>query len=1074
MKFSLRGASSAAIIIGMSSTLPMWAQQASDAISTTNISGPQQASAQVDQTASGPQETGGGSAERVVVTGSLIQGTPEDAALPVEVFTNEELEEQGAPTALEFVKNLTISGPTTGEAYYFGGAASTGSPSFNLRGIGADKTLTLLNGRRVSENAALIPSIAVARTEILKDGAAVTYGADATGGVVNFITRDGFTGLEANAQYKFVDSSDGDYSLGILGGFGEGDTNFMWSAEWEHRSRLNTLDRPDITDPAINWDGTTLADGSPNGNPAPWSTLTNLAGWLPLGSRPTFPTSNTRTGEFGSPVGGLYSDFTPASCGAVGGVYANSYTCRYNYIPYYNLVENQDTFRAYAQLDSVVTNDIDFHADFAFGLVDVPEVYGSPSQPVVQGPARATGATYQYLVPTTNPYFAEFAARSGLASASTFPFVQGVTPVTYRPLAHGGNPVLGGGGTFGVPSRINNQVWRISSGLSGRVGDWAGPLADVNFDFSGTFNQANSEGDAADVLAYRLQEALNGFGGPNCNAPDTDPLQFGTQNAALAGQNGCLWWNPFASAFPNQPMLGLSNPNYVAGSENDPSLYEWLVDPRKTETQTQSLTIDAVFSGDTPIELPGGTVAWGLGTQWRQVEFKETVRSDLFNGRLACVWPTNFTTGIDTDGDGNAEPLPQLPLNPTDPLYTGCTPDEPGPFNFFGTNIPDASDRQQFSYFGEVNIPVHDRLNFTAAVRREDFSGGLGATVYKVSGKWDVVGPLSIRGSYGTNYQTPPLGIIPGEVQNLVRSYDRAGGNWRAFRRTTDSGLQPETATAWNAGILWQSQGFAPDHDFTFFADYFDIETEDEIADLASHNDVLEAATFGDSPQAVPGQAGFFYIDCASPFVTNGRVLFNNTASSPNGACVQGSTTSDDFAVVTSVLGNAFGQHTAGIDFNATYRMPAGPGDLTLNVTGTQVTKIETSARTLDGIQLSGPQDRLGFLNFSTVGVASPELRINAYASYRWDRHTIRLQQNYISAVEDERTGIQYGETGEDWNSTDLFYLFDLTDTLRLSASVVNIADQMPAGHQVELGYDPRAGGNALGRTFELGVKKTF
>ena len=71
-----------------------------------------------------------------------------------------------------------------------------------------------------------------------------------------------------------------------------------------------------------------------------------------------------------------------------------------------------------------------------------------------------------------------------------------------------------------------------------------------------------------------------------------------------------------------------------------------------------------------------------------------------------------------------------------------------------------------------------DNLNFQAAVRREEFSGGLGATVYKVSGKWDVCGPLSIRGSYGTNYQAPPVGLVPGEITNGVRSYTRAGGNW--------------------------------------------------------------------------------------------------------------------------------------------------------------------------------------------------------------------------------------------------------------------------------------------------------
>src|SRR5205085_2704876 len=175
--------------------------------------------------------------EEVVSTGSLIRGTAVDTALPVEVYTQAEQEKEGSPTALEFAKSLTISGPTTGEAYYFGGTPP-GSVSYNLRGIGADKTLTLLNGRRISQNASNIPFAAMARTEVLKDGAAVTYGADATGGVVNFITRDHFDGLEVNAQYKAIDSSDGDYSLSALGGFGDDQMNFLWSLEWEHRSAL--------------------------------------------------------------------------------------------------------------------------------------------------------------------------------------------------------------------------------------------------------------------------------------------------------------------------------------------------------------------------------------------------------------------------------------------------------------------------------------------------------------------------------------------------------------------------------------------------------------------------------------------------------------------------------------------------------------------------------------------------------------------------------------------------------------------------------------------------------------------
>jgi len=1070
MKFTLRGASSAALLVGLAGFMPAWAQ---DTIAT---SGPQPPA---------EQDTGA----RVVITGSFIQGTPEDAALPVEVFTQEELEEQGAPSALEFAKNLTISGPTTGEAYYFSGAQLTGSVNYNLRGLGADKTLVLLNGRRMSQNTSNIPGAALARTEILKDGAAVIYGADATGGVVNFITRDDFVGLEVGGQYKYIDGSDGDYSLSILGGIGDGDVNFLWSAEYEHRSRLESEER--------SW-----AKGEYGVNPAPWSTLTNLAQWLPLGARPATynPTVNTTAqpyrGEFGAPVSGLAADFTQSSCEAVGGVYnPNGVTtgvpaCAYNYISYYNLVEENDIYRAFAQLNASINENMEFHFDASYGQVRSPQVFGSPAQPVIRGPSISTGATYQFYVPDTNPYFAEFAQRSGLAARTTtiapgvtvptLSLVDGVAAVTYRAFAHGGNPFFGEGNGYGVPSKIDNQIWRVSAGLNGNLGDWAGPMSEVGYDFALTYNQSISYADSPDILGYRLQEAIYGFGGPNCNVPDLDPNQFGTQNntigtsAAARAAVGCYYWNPFASTFANQPELGLANPSYIAGNENRADVARWLFDDRATESINSSLTADLVFNGRSGIQLPGGEIGWAVGGQVRQLEFREVVNSDLYNGKLQCDWPTSYTVGIQPTGAASATTGVQIPRNPTDPLFTGCTPDAPGPFVFFGTNPPDYNDQQQYSIFGEAQIPLLDNVNLQAAVRREEFSGGLGATVYKVSGKWDVWGPLSLRGSYGTNYQAPPAGLIPGDVNNGVNSYTKVAGAWLGAQTVTRTDVVPETATAWNVGVIWQSEGFAADHDLQLIVDYFDIETEDELGVLASVNDIA-ASIF-------PGvNTGAALANCSHPLI--GRVTFNG------GACVQGVTTARDFSSIRTDFGNGPGQHIAGFDIQASYTLPVGPGDMTISATATQVVTDENTATVLDGFQVAPADDRLGFLNFATVGFASPELRANFSINYALDQHNFRLGAQYVSSVTDERGPITpggfqrgtttpygvttYGVESGEWLAFDFTYLFRVSEDLRLTATIANLTDEDPPQSRQELGYDPRMG-NPLGRTFEIGVKKTF
>ncbi|WP_374470205.1 TonB-dependent receptor domain-containing protein [Phenylobacterium sp.] len=1012
MKPVFCGASAAAILISLASS-PAWAQAA--------------------------RAGAGAEVEEVVVTGSHIRGTPEDAALPVEVFSQEDLQDRGAPTALEFAKTLTIAGPTTGESYYFGGPELTGSVNYNLRGLGRDKTLVLLNGRRMDPNTSNIPSIALARTEILKDGAAVIYGADATGGVVNFITRERFVGLEVDAQYKYIDGSKGDYSVGVMGGIGSGDVNFLWSAEYEHRSRLHALERDFVRD--------SLDPTRPGYNPAPWSTLSNLAGWQPRGALPAIP-SATANGEFGLPVGGIVSDFSPASCAAVGGRYDNNFTCAYNYIPYYNLVENTDTYRAYAQLNARVTEDMEFHADVSYGQVTVPQVFGSPAQPMVRGPAMATGSTFQFYVPITNPHAAAFAARNGIAGA------QGFTPVTWRLLAHGGNPVLGEGEGFGVPDKIDNQVWRISAGLNGELGDWAGFAKGIGYDFAVTYNQSTAFFTHPDTLGFRVQEALNGFGGPNCRAVDLDPARFGTQNPAAAGQNGCMWWNPFSTGFAEQPIRGLANPNHVAGTENSPELVRWMFDPRAQETVNQSITADLVFDGRAGIRLPGGEIGWAVGAQLRAFESRERVPSPFFNGSTPCEWPAGTTSA---NGPGSPN-LGANPLPTTDPNFRGCTPDNPGPYVLFAPNPPDYADRQQHSFFAELELPLLDNVNLQAAVRREEFSGGLGATVYKVAGKWEVWGPLSVRGSYGTNYQTPPLGVIPGQVTFAARNYTIAGSNWLAAQFITDESLKPETAKAWNVGAIWQSRGIADDHRFRLIVDYFDIETKDQIGQIADPNQIANLVFNG------PGGTVTTCDPNVQPLLR--RVTFNGT-------CTVGMSAVGAFSSISTRYGNGPGQSTNGFDVQADYDMTLGPGDLRLSLTATRVTELKTGPTELDGVVVSTGDNRLGTLNFATFAQAAPKLRANLAANYALDRQNFRLGLNYVSAVRDERAGVQYGEEGEEWVTVDFTYRLELNDDLAFTATVANILDRDPPPAQEEFGYDPWTG-NPIGRTIEVGVRKTF
>jgi len=196
------------------------------------------------------------SENEIVVTGSYIRGTPETASLPVDVITAQDLAEQGSPTVTELIRNLGASAGIDGNTNQFTSNGLEGLGNVNLRGLGPSRTLVLFNGHRmvnapygIGESAQafvdtnLIPANAIGRIEVLKDGAAATYGSDAIAGVVNFITRRGFQGFEFGGDYRWIDGSDGEYSLNGLWGWESGDGNIdtLIAVGYQHRSTLSTL-----------------------------------------------------------------------------------------------------------------------------------------------------------------------------------------------------------------------------------------------------------------------------------------------------------------------------------------------------------------------------------------------------------------------------------------------------------------------------------------------------------------------------------------------------------------------------------------------------------------------------------------------------------------------------------------------------------------------------------------------------------------------------------------------------------------------------------------------------------------
>ncbi|WP_167086452.1 TonB-dependent receptor plug domain-containing protein [Massilia frigida] len=193
------------------------------------------------------------SMQRVEITGSSIKRLAAETAMPITIIKREDIERTGATSAQDLVNLIPGN---------FGGGVSannvgaSGVPSTaNLRALGARYTLVLLNGRRVANYAVgnnpvdlnSIPLSAIERIEVLRDGASAVYGADAVAGVINFILKKDYKGMEVSAYKTHVDQGGGNTtSFNLTGGFGDIATdrfNILFSANHEENDKLRASDR---------------------------------------------------------------------------------------------------------------------------------------------------------------------------------------------------------------------------------------------------------------------------------------------------------------------------------------------------------------------------------------------------------------------------------------------------------------------------------------------------------------------------------------------------------------------------------------------------------------------------------------------------------------------------------------------------------------------------------------------------------------------------------------------------------------------------------------------------------------
>ena len=208
--------------------------------------------------------------EEVVVTGSQIKGAKITGVLPVTVLSSDDIEAIGPEDGTELLENIAEQGVnyfTEAESDSGGVNSARGDVgAYNLRNMGVGNTLVLLNGRRLVNNAGyqtellggdyvptmsvnsnLIPTNALDRVELLKDGASAIYGADAVAGVVNNVLQTDFTGFEVNFRgngYDHFDANDERIQIKYGGDFNEGRTNISIMFDYYDRDAIAASEDP--------------------------------------------------------------------------------------------------------------------------------------------------------------------------------------------------------------------------------------------------------------------------------------------------------------------------------------------------------------------------------------------------------------------------------------------------------------------------------------------------------------------------------------------------------------------------------------------------------------------------------------------------------------------------------------------------------------------------------------------------------------------------------------------------------------------------------------------------------------
>ncbi|MEW5686989.1 MAG: TonB-dependent receptor [Pseudomonadota bacterium] len=957
----------------------------------------------------------------VVITGSRIKRAETTTEAPVAVIDAAAIEARGFVQAGQALNEMTANMPQFAIAGGSGSAAGSGQQFPNLFGLGAGRTLTLVNGRRFVTTSAgagagvgagervvdtnVIPTGLIQRIDIAQAGGAAVYGSDAIAGVVNYILKEDFEGLELDAQYGI--SSRDDYpqsSLRATAGrnFLDDRANIAVNLEWSKTRPLYDYDRPrsnlarvGISNPR----NTSATDGIP-------STTENFntrfatfnANGVLFNPGPPFPSSIYRAPGTTTPLqfNSAGTALVPYDIGALLNPTVPPFTSGGDGNPYQELAAlfsgvERWTGTVLGHYD--ITDRIKLSGEVMYARVETRDPYGNQaSNTVLNNAASGAGAI---SVARNNPY---------------------LSPAVTAILGPAGAPLtLSKWWSDLLPTREQTYQTDTFRALVSLDGDF--DVGERNFYWSVSFSHAEADGKSRGYGVYtqRFNNAVNAV-----------------RNSAGAIVCGI---NADASTANDDPACAPLNPFGVGNVTQEARLYTTTqIGQDYLNTQDDFL---ATFGGDL-FALPAGTVKFSAAYEHREEKAKFVPLTSMQRGLVGNQSPT-----LASGGAYNTEELSGEILVPV--------------------------------LGGDFSLPFARAVELTGAYRFVDNSIAGKEDVWSVGGRWEVVEGFTVRASRSRNFRAPnldqlfapqrtalsntgndpcdadriaggpnpairlancralfaanpgygPLATFQNQSENFSRANVTSGGN---------PDLRNEISKTWSYGFVFQPT-FIPG--LSIVADRVEVDLKDGLSQFTPASFM---ATCYDSPTPDPDICATFTRDAQGNTLTARQTTFNAGRITFRGEV-----------------------------YNINYSFPIGRyfddrelGELELNVEATRIEKYEVSVTGVDILRIDNTSS-------TTDYGPSPDLSVKFDARYRLGPVRLTYTMNFLSSVKQvANANIENTPTPDIKENIrhNVAASYDFKNyTFR--AGVTNLTDEEPS-------YPTRTYGDILGRRYFVGVKARF